>query len=81
MEGAAFLCKARRMSGEQAKSHAVKARNRAEIEDDAGEAALGVIQCGVEGSFIVAINYAASALDDVDAADVAGAERERHIAS
>src|SRR5215469_18563392 len=69
------------MSCEQAESHAVKARKLCEIENDAGKAALGVVQCSVEGLFIVAINDAACALDDVDASDVAGGERESHIAS
>src|SRR5215472_4054208 len=81
METAAFLCKARRMSCEQAESHAVEARKLCEIEDNAGEATLGVIQCSVEGLFIVAVNDAACALDDVDTSDVAGGERERHTAS
>lgn len=76
MEAAALLCETRGVASEQAESHAVEASECAQIEYDAGEPALGVIKRGVEGLFIVAIDDAACALDDVDAADVAVAERK-----
>lgn len=75
VNAAAVFGEVGRLAHEEAESHAVESREAAEIEDDSREAALSVIDGGVEGFFVVAKDDAAGALDDVDATDVAGAER------
>ena len=81
MNRTAALGKARGVAREQPEAHAVEARDAAQIEDDPGEATLGVIERGVQGALLFAVDDAAGALNDVDASDVARAERKRHRAS
>jgi len=81
VNASAVLCEVGRLADEEAEAHAVEPREAAEIEDESGEAALSVIDGGVERALVVAEDNAAGALNDVDAADVTRAERERHRAS
>jgi hypothetical protein len=73
MNRATTLRKAARVAREKTESHAVEPGDAAQIEDDPGECAFGVIQCGVQGALVFAIDNAAGALNHVDASDVAGA--------